>query len=156
MIDAVERVRQALGAAGHADTIQAFPNGAHTAVDAASAIGCVVAQIAKTIVFGVQGGGAAVVVASGVNRIDRRRAGVALGLKLVVADAAFVLQQTGFAAGGVSPVGFPGAVAMVIDEDLLALDPVWAAAGSPQHVFRTSAAELVRMCGAVVAAVKVS
>ncbi len=69
--------------------------------------------------------------------------------------AAFVLAATGFAAGGVSPVGLSGPVSMVIDEDLLALDPVWAAAGSPQHVFRTSAAEIVRMTGAVVAGVRV-
>jgi prolyl-tRNA editing enzyme YbaK/EbsC (Cys-tRNA(Pro) deacylase) len=144
------------GQACHPDTILACPEGAHTAADAAAAIGCSVAEIAKSIVFAVQGGGAAVVVASGVNRVDRRRAGAALGLKLVVADAAFVLAATGFVAGGVSPVGLAGPVAMLIDEDLLPLDPVWAAAGSPRHVFRTSAAELVRMTGALVAAVRMA
>jgi prolyl-tRNA editing enzyme YbaK/EbsC (Cys-tRNA(Pro) deacylase) len=155
MADGVERVRQALLQAGHVDTIAAYPDGAHTAADAAAAIGCAVGQIAKSIVFAVQGGGAAVVVASGVNRVDRRRAGAALGVKLVVADAAFVLAATGFAAGGVSPVGLLAGVSMVIDEDLLVLDPVWAAAGSPQHVFRTSAAQLVRMTGAMVAGIRV-
>jgi prolyl-tRNA editing enzyme YbaK/EbsC (Cys-tRNA(Pro) deacylase) len=76
-------------------------------------------------------------------------------MKLVVADPAFVLASTGFAAGGVSPVGLAGPVSILVDEDLLALDPVWAAAGSPQHVFRTSAAEIVRMTGAVAAPVRV-
>ncbi len=155
-MDGVERVRQALLDFEHADTIVAYPDGAHTAADAAAAIGCSVGQIAKSIVFAIQGGGAAVVVASGANRVDRRRAGQALGMKLVVADPAFVLASTGFAAGGVSPVGLAGPVSILVDEDLLALDPVWAAAGSPQHVFRTSAAEIVRMTGALVAAVRVA
>jgi prolyl-tRNA editing enzyme YbaK/EbsC (Cys-tRNA(Pro) deacylase) len=156
MMDGVDRVRRALLDFEHADTIVAYPDGAHTAADAAAAIGCSVGQIAKSIVFAIQGGGAAVVVASGANRVDRRRAGQALGMKLVVADPAFVLASTGFAAGGVSPVGLAGPVSILVDEDLLALDPVWAAAGSPQHVFRTSAAEIVRMTGALVAAVRVA
>ncbi len=155
-MDGVDRVRRALLDFEHADTIVAYPDGAHTAADAAAAIGCSVGQIAKSIVFAIQGGGAAVVVASGANRVDRRRAGQALGMKLVVADPAFVLASTGFAAGGVSPVGLAGPVSILVDEDLLALDPVWAAAGSPQHVFRTSAAEIVRMTGALVAAVRVA
>ncbi len=154
-MDGVDRVRRALLDFEHADTIVAYPDGAHTAADAAAAIGCSVGQIAKSIVFAIQGGGAAVVVASGANRVDRRRAGQALGMKLVVADPAFVLASTGFAAGGVSPVGLAGPVSILVDEDLLALDPVWAAAGSPQHVFRTSAAEIVRMTGALVAGVRV-
>ena len=155
MDDGVERVRRALLAAGESDTIQAFPDGTRTAADAAAAIGCGVAQIAKSIVFAVQGGGAAVVVASGANRVDRRRAGAALGLRLMVADADFVLSATGFAAGGVAPVGLIGPVVMLLDEDLLALDPVWAAAGSPRHVFRTTAEALRRMTGAAVTAVRV-
>lgn len=142
-------------AAGHADTVAAFPEGTRTAADAAAAIGCGVAEIAKSIVFGVQGGGAAVVVVSGVSRVDRRRAGAALGLRLVAADAGFVAAATGYAAGGVSPLGLPAGVPVVLDEDLLALDPIWAAAGSPRHVFRTSAAELLRMTGARVAGVRV-
>lgn len=149
----VERVRSALLAAGMADTIVGFPETTRTAADAAAAIGCSVAQIAKSIVFAVKGGGAAVVVASGVNRVDRGLAGAALGQKLLVADAAFVLAATGFEAGGVSPVGLLGPVAMLLDEDLLRLDPVWAAAGSPRHVFRCSGAGLQALTGAAVARV---
>ncbi len=156
MDEAVERVRLALAAAGEADTGTAFPDGTRTAADAATAVGCDVAQIAKSIVFKVAGGGAALIVASGANRVDRRMAGEALGLKLIAADPAFVLQATGFAAGGVSPLGLRTPLPMLLDEDLFALDPVWAAAGSPRHVFRTSAASLARMTGARRAAVKLS
>jgi prolyl-tRNA editing enzyme YbaK/EbsC (Cys-tRNA(Pro) deacylase) len=146
-------VRAALLAAGHADTITAFPAGTRTAADAAAAVGCAVAQIAKSIVFRA-GGRAAVIITSGANRVDQSKAEAALGQKLARADADWVREVTGFAVGGVSPVGHTGRPVLLLDEDLLALDPVWAAAGSPQHVFRTSARELVRMTGATVADVR--
>lgn len=154
-MEAVARVRAVLAAAGAPDAVRAFPEGTRTAADAAQAVGCTVAQIAKSIVFKVAGGGAAVIVASGVNRVDRRRAGEALGCRLIVADPGFVLAATGFAAGGVSPLGLDPAVLVLLDEDLFALDPVWAAAGSPRHVFRTTAAQLARLTGARRAPVRV-
>jgi prolyl-tRNA editing enzyme YbaK/EbsC (Cys-tRNA(Pro) deacylase) len=149
----VERVRAALRAAGHPDTITAFPSGTRTAADAAAAVGCTVAQIAKSIVFRA-GNRAAVVITSGVNRVDVRRAEAALGVRLARADAGWVRETTGFAIGGVSPVGHLAPPLLLLDEDLLALDPIWAAAGSPSHVFRTSAAQLRRMTGAAVAGVR--
>ena len=148
----VDRVRAALLAAGHPDTITEFPAGTRTAAEAAAAVGCAVAQIAKSIVFRA-GGRAAVIVTSGANRVDPAKAAAALGVALARADADWVRETTGFAVGGVAPVGHVGAPLLLIDADLLALDPVWAAAGSPRHVFRTSAAELCRMTGAKVAAV---
>lgn len=151
--DPVERVRAALTLAGHPDTITAYPAGTRTAVDAAAAIGCNVAQIAKSIVFRTPDGRAAVVITSGANRVDPARAAAALGLALTRADAGFVRQATGFAIGGVAPIGHIAPPLIMLDADLLRLDPVWAAAGSPQHVFRTSTADLVRMTGAVVAPV---
>ena len=149
----VDRVRAALLAAGHPDTIVAFPDGTRTAADAAAAVGCTVAQIAKSIVFRA-GERAAVIVASGANRVDPVRAATALGPKLVRADADWVRLTTGFAIGGVAPVGHLVSPLMLLDADLLALDPIWAAAGSPRHVFRTTAADLLRMTGAKVAAIK--
>jgi prolyl-tRNA editing enzyme YbaK/EbsC (Cys-tRNA(Pro) deacylase) len=151
--NAVARVRNALLAHGHADTIIAFPDGTRTAADAAAAIGCSVAQIAKSIVFRA-GEQAVIVITSGANRVDKRLAGAAVGLKLAPADPAFVLSATGFAAGGVSPVGLLGAPLLLLDRDLLALDPVWAAAGSPTHVFETRAERLVAMTGAPVTVVR--
>jgi prolyl-tRNA editing enzyme YbaK/EbsC (Cys-tRNA(Pro) deacylase) len=149
----VERVRIALLAAGHPDTITVFPDGTRTAADAAAAVGCTVAQIAKSIVFRA-GGRAAVIVASGSNRVDAALAGTALGVVLSRADADWVRVTTGFAIGGVAPVGHLAPPLMLLDEDLLALDPIWAAAGSPRHVFRTTAADLLRMTGSKAAAVK--
>ena len=149
----MERVRFALLAAGHPDTITAFPEGTRTAADAAAAVGCTVAQIAKSIVFRA-GERAAVIVASGTNRVDPARAGTALGVTLGRADADWVRLTTGFAIGGVAPVGHLAPALILLDEDLLRLDPIWAAAGSPRHVFRTTAAGLLRMTGAKAAAVK--
>jgi prolyl-tRNA editing enzyme YbaK/EbsC (Cys-tRNA(Pro) deacylase) len=149
----VERVRAALLAAGHPDTIAEFPAGTRTAADAAAAVGCTVAQIAKSIVFRC-GARAVVVVTSGKNRVDPAKVEAALGRKIGRADADWVRETTGFAIGGVAPVGHLAAPLILLDEDLLALDPVWAAAGSPSHVFRTSASELLRITGAKAACVK--
>lgn len=149
----VERVRAALLAAGHPDTIAAFPDGTRTAADAAAAVGCDVAQIAKSIVFRA-GTRAAVIITSGANRVDTKKAEAALGVALRRADADWVRETTGFAVGGVSPIGHLSPPLLLLDEDLLALDPIWAAAGSPRHVFRTTAAALREMTGALAADVR--
>lgn len=149
----VDRVRKALQAAGHPDTITVFPAGTRTAAEAAAAVGCTVAQIAKSIVFRA-GRRAALVITSGANRVDPAKAGKALGVALTRADADFVREQTGFAIGGVAPVGHTTPPLILLDADLFTLDPIWAAAGSSAHVFRTSAAELLRLSGGKVAEVK--
>ena len=100
----VERVCAALIAAGHCDTISQFPAGTRTAADAAAAVGCTVAQIAKSIVFR-SGMRAVVIITSGANRLHQTKAETALGVKLGRADADWVRQVTGFAIGGVAPVG---------------------------------------------------
>ena len=149
----VERVREALLAAGHPDTIAEFPATTRTAADAAAAIGCTVAQIAKSIVFRA-GDRAAVVIASGANRVDMAKVASVLSVSLKRADGDWVRERTGFAIGGVSPIGHIVPPLLVFDRDLLALHPIWAAAGSPHHVFRTEAETLARLTGAPVADVK--
>ena len=149
----VERVRAALAAAGHPDTIAAFPDGTRSAADAAAAVGCDVAQIAKSIVFRA-GPRAVLVIASGANRVDMGKVAAAIGQPVKRADGGWVRDTTGFAIGGVSPVGHLAPPILLLDADLMALDPVWAAAGSPQHVFRTSPAELRRITGAQVADIR--
>lgn len=151
--DSVERVRRALAEAGHPDTIAAFPDGTRTAADAAAAIGCTVAQIAKSIVFRA-GDAPVLVIASGANRVDEAKVAAALDVPIGRADAGWVRDTTGFAIGGVAPVAHLTPPRVLIDRDLLALDPVWAAAGSPAHVFRTGAQDLVRMSAGRVADVK--
>lgn len=149
----VERVRAALLAAGHPDTIQSFPEGTRSAADAAAAVGCDVAQIAKSIVFRA-GTRAVLVIASGANRVDMGKVAAAIGQPVKRADGGWVRDTTGFAIGGVSPLGHIAPPILLLDADLMALDPIWAAAGSPMHVFRTSPAELQRMTGATVAVVR--
>lgn len=153
MSHSVERVRQALLADGHPDTIARFAEGTHTVAEAAASVGCSEAEIAKSIIFRA-GETPVLVVASGVNRIDRAKVGAALGRKIERADPAWVETVTGFAVGGVAPVGHLAPALILIDQDLMALDPIWAAAGSPVHAFRTSPSELVRITGGVVADVK--
>jgi prolyl-tRNA editing enzyme YbaK/EbsC (Cys-tRNA(Pro) deacylase) len=153
----LERVRAALAAAGHPDTIMAFPEGTRTAADAAAAIGCTVAQIAKSIVFRAatpSGERAVVVIASGANRVDPKRVEAALGVRVRRADADWVRAATGFAIGGVSPLGHLGSPLLLFDRDLLALHPIWAAAGTHAHVFQTEAETLARITGAPIADIR--
>jgi len=153
MSESVDRVRAALITSGHADTIMAFPEGTRTAQDAANAVGCEVAQIAKSIVLRA-GERVVLVIASGANRVDTKKIAALIGQPVKPADGRWVRDVTGFAIGGVSPVGHTAGQRIFIDRDLMALDPVWAAAGTPQHVFRTSPEDLVRMTGGEVADVK--
>jgi prolyl-tRNA editing enzyme YbaK/EbsC (Cys-tRNA(Pro) deacylase) len=97
------------------------------------------------------GARAVLVVASGANRVDMGKVAAALGQPVQRADGTWVRDTTGFAIGGVAPVGHLAPPLLLLDADLMALDQVWAAAGSPRHVFRTTPAELLRMTGARVA-----
>jgi prolyl-tRNA editing enzyme YbaK/EbsC (Cys-tRNA(Pro) deacylase) len=153
MSDSVERVREALRAAGHPDTITMFPDGTRTAQDAANAVGCGVAQIVKSIVLRA-GEQVVLVLTSGANRVDIEKVAALAGQPVTPADGRWVRDVTGFAIGGVAPIGHTSAPRIFIDADLMSLDPLWAAAGSPRHVFRTSAGELERMTGGAVADVK--
>jgi prolyl-tRNA editing enzyme YbaK/EbsC (Cys-tRNA(Pro) deacylase) len=149
----VERVRAALAAQGHDDTVQAFPEGTRSAAEAAAAVGCAVAQIAKSIVF--RGGDRVVlVIASGANRVDTAKVAAATGLAIKRADGGWVRDVTGFAIGGVAPLGHLTPPVVLVDEDLFAFDRVWAAAGSPTHVFATTPEALLRISGGVRADVK--
>ncbi|WP_439596730.1 YbaK/EbsC family protein [Falsiroseomonas sp.] len=148
----VERVRAALRAAGHADTVAAFPDGTRSAAEAAAAVGCEVAQIAKSIVFRA-GDRPVLVIASGANRADMAKVAVALQgdagpvFHVKRADGGWVREVTGFAIGGVAPVGHLTPPLVLLDEDLFGHAQVWAAAGSPMHVFATTPAELLRLSG---------
>lgn len=150
----VGRVRAALAAAGHPDTIVAVPESARTASGAAEAVGCLVAQIAKSMVFRTVDDRVVLVITSGANRVDPARVEAVLGIGIGRADAGWVRRATGFAIGGVAPVGHLNPPLVLLDEDLLARDPIWAAAGAPHLVFRTTSEALCRMSGARVAQVR--
>lgn len=144
----VRKVQEALGRLGRAIEVKQFGASTRTAADAAAAIGCDVAQIAKSLVFRAKPSDRPVlVVASGRNRVDEAKVAAALGEALARADADFVREKTGFAIGGVPPVGHAVAPATFIDRDLLQHAEIWAAAGTPNAVFRLSPSELVELTG---------
>ncbi|QCK86413.1 YbaK/EbsC family protein [Phreatobacter aquaticus] len=149
----VDRVRAALVAAGHSDTITAFSDSTRTAADAAAAVGCTVAQIAKSIMLRA-GETPVLVVTSGANRVNTAKIADLVGRPIKRADADWIRAVTGFAIGGVAPVGHITPPTVLIDEDLQALDPIWAAAGAPNSVFETNFAALVRVSGGRIADVK--
>jgi prolyl-tRNA editing enzyme YbaK/EbsC (Cys-tRNA(Pro) deacylase) len=127
--------------------VSTFPEGTRTAVDAAAAIGCDVAQIVKSLVFRRTGGAALLVLASGVNRVDEAKVEALVGEGVGKADAAFVRSATGFAIGGVPPAGHPESIETLVDEDLLGHEVVWAAAGTPRTVFPIAPDELLALTG---------
>jgi prolyl-tRNA editing enzyme YbaK/EbsC (Cys-tRNA(Pro) deacylase) len=125
-----------------------FDAGTRTAADAAAAIGCEVARIAKSLIFrGANSGRAILIIASGVDRVDEKKAALAVGEPITRADADFVREATGFAIGGVPPVGHRTKPVVLIEESLLQLHEIWAAAGTPNAVFRLTPADLVELTG---------
>ena len=140
---------------GEAYQVLEFDAGTRTAADAAAAIGCTVAEIAKSLVFKAASGRAVLVVASGVNRVDEKKVALLVGEKIARADADFVREKTGFAIGGVPPVGHVEAPVTLIDADLLSSKTIWAAAGTPNAVFKLTPGELEGLTGGRVAEVRV-
>ena len=117
-----------------------------TSADAARAVGCEVGQIAKSLVFrGQRTQRPILVIASGSNRVNEKRVGELISEPLGKADADFVRQKTGFVIGGVPPVGHAEKLEVFIDEDLLRYSEIWAAAGTPNAVFKLTPSDLVRM-----------
>ena len=108
-----------------------------TAAEAASAVGCTVGQIVKSLVFRA-GEGPILVLASGANFVDEERLAAIVGTPIKRARADFVRQYTGYAIGGVAPVGHPQPIRTFVDEDILLYEEVWAAAGGPFTVFACS------------------
>ena len=148
------RVQEALAARGFALQVVEYPATTRTAAEAAAAIGCEVAQIAKSLVFRTKADKRPVlVIASGTNRVNEKRIRDLLGETIEKADADYVRERTGFAIGGVAPVGHREPPIVVIDQDLLAFDAIWAAAGTPNAVFRLNPADLPALTGGRVAAI---
>jgi len=144
----VERVVQALRAAGVESPIVELPGAARTAKLAAEFLGCEVGQIANSLIFrGADTGTPILVMSSGARRVDTGRLAAIAGEPMAKADAQFVRDATGFAIGGVAPVGHTGAVRTFVERSLAAYAEVWAAAGHPNTVFRLAYAELVRITG---------
>ena len=147
-----QKVQDALRSAGFSNEVIELPDSARTAAEAAAAVGCEVAQIVKSLLFEARPSGRAVLVAaSGSHRVDEKAVAAVLGEAIARASADFVRERTGFAIGGVPPIGHAQPVVSVVDEALLQYGRIWAAAGHPHAVFSLTPQELVRMTGGQVA-----
>lgn len=151
MSGAVDRFVEAARASGLEPRVHRFPEGTKTAQDAAAAIGCDVAQIVKSLVF-MADERPILALTSGANRVDTDRlAGLAGASTVRRATPEEARAATGFAVGGTPPFGHPDRVRTYVDETLLVLPEVWAAAGTPDTVFPLAPAELLRVAGGTAA-----
>ena len=146
----VIRVRAALQKHGLRDNIIVMPEATHTAQAAADALGCTVAEIAKSIIFRADER-AVLVITSGKNRVDDKKVAALIGMTLSKADADFVRAQTGFVIGGVAPLAHTFAPVVLMDRDLLAFERVWPAAGHPNTMFQIAPAKLAEIAQAEIA-----
>ena len=147
------RVQQALDGAGLRCRVVEHAASARTSAEAAMLLGCDVAQIAKSLVFrrGGADGGAVLVIASGANRVDEAKVAALLAEPIGRADAAFVRQATGYAIGGIPPLGHATPMPVLVDRKLTEFDIVYAAGGTPNALFPIAPADLVRASGGTVA-----
>ncbi|HEX9107120.1 MAG TPA: YbaK/EbsC family protein [Longimicrobiales bacterium] len=146
---AVARVVAALHAAGIEAPVTEFSESTHTAEEAAAAVGATLGQIVKSLIF-VAGDRPVLALVSGANRVDVARLATAAGGPIRRADADTVRTATGYAIGGVPPLGHPSVLPTFLDADLRRYERVWAAAGTPNAVFPITPAELERVTGAQV------
>ncbi len=135
-----KKVQEALGPDF---TVLEFDQPTASAAQAASAIGCTVAQIAKSLVFANAEGGPVLVIASGASRVDEAKVSQILKTTIHRADADFVKRATGFSIGGVPPVGHPSQLTVVLDQTLQDFEEIWAAGGTPTSVFCLTPSQLV-------------
>ncbi|QJR09172.1 hypothetical protein DSM104443_00208 [Usitatibacter rugosus] len=149
------RVQQALADLGLDCRITEHAASARTSQEAAHLLGCAVGQIAKSLIFrATVSGDPVLVVASGSNRVDEGKIGALLGEAIGRAKPEFVREVTGYAIGGIPPVGHARVIRTFVDEDLLAFDVVYAAGGTPNALFPIQPADLLRVCGGHAADVK--
>ncbi|WP_118132454.1 YbaK/EbsC family protein [Oceanicella sp. SM1341] len=146
----VNRVRAAAEGLGLDIELREMEASTRTAAEAAAACGCEVNQIVKSLIFSGADGTLVLLLVAGGNRVDPEIAAAACGTALGRADPAEVRRRTGFAIGGVSPIGHLEAPRVFMDPTLMGFDTVWAAAGAPNAVFRVAPAALVAATGAVV------
>lgn len=143
-----QKVQEAIRQRGYSVEVIELPQSTRTAVEAAQAVGCEVAQIVKSLIFKAKRTERPIlVIASGANRVNEKTIEALIGEPLGKADADFVRQQTGFVIGGVPPIGHIQPLPTFIDEDLLQYAEIWAAAGTPHAIFKLTPQMLVELCG---------
>ncbi len=150
-----QRVQAALNQSGIDFEVIELANSTRTAPEAAQAVGCQVGQIAKSLVFRTGDHKAVLVIASGANRVDEKKVSLHLSQTIHKADANFVREQTGFAIGGVPPVGHLQPLQTLIDEDIMQYSEIWAAAGTPNAIFRLTPEALQQITGGLVVQLRI-
>ena len=132
-----------------------FPESTRTAQEAADRVGCTLGQIVKSLIFrGKTTNKAILVLTSGANRVDEKRISELVGEKILRAEPEFVREVTGFAIGGVPPVGHTAILETFLDEDLMEYPLIWAAAGTPNAVFELTPSDLESLCSGQIVRVK--
>lgn len=146
--ESAQRVAELLHTIGHDRSVVMLPESGKTSSEAAQGLGCSIAAIAKSILFRrLEDDRAVMVVTSGATRVDESKVAALVG-PVGKADAKFVKLRTGYAIGGVCPIGHPEPALLLVDQSLMALDNVWAAAGHPHAVFNLTPQQLLAMTGA--------
>jgi prolyl-tRNA editing enzyme YbaK/EbsC (Cys-tRNA(Pro) deacylase) len=150
-----QKIQNLLAELGYSYTVVEHAESTRTAQEAADRAGCQLAQIVKSLIFrGKTSNKPILVLTSGANRVDEKRISNYAGEPIARADADFVRAVTGFAIGGVPPIGHLQPMETYIDEDFLAFSTIWAAAGTPNAIFELKTEDLSKMAGGKVAQVK--
>lgn len=151
-----QKIQELLLAKGYDLTVIEHSESTRTAQEAADRAGCLLGQITKSLIFrGKASGKPILVLTSGANRVDEHIIAGYAGEPIRRAEADFVREVTGFAIGGVPPLGHAQPMETYLDEDLLLYETIWAAAGTPNAIFELRPSELQEMTGGTVARVKV-
>jgi len=141
-----KKIQDVLADKGFSCDVKELPDSTRTAEEAARAIGCAVAQIAKSLIFiDTASGNPVLIIASGANQVDLQKIAHSKGLHLVKADGKFVKERVGFAIGGVPPVGHKEKILTLLDPSLKNYEWIWAAAGTPFAVFGLRSHEIQKM-----------
>jgi prolyl-tRNA editing enzyme YbaK/EbsC (Cys-tRNA(Pro) deacylase) len=150
-----QKIQSLLTSQGYALHVIEYPDSTRTAQEAADRAGCQLGQITKSLIFrGLTSGKPVLVLTSGANRVDEERIAGYAGEPIGRADAGFVREVTGFAIGGVPPLGHARSMETYIDEDLLLYETIWAAAGTPNAIFELTPSQLQDMTGGQTVRVK--
>lgn len=150
-----QKVQNALRALGFDLVVIEFTESTRTAQEAAERVGCTLGQIVKSLIFrGKSTNKPILVLTSGSNRVDENRLSVYVGEQIRRADAEFAREATGYAIGGIPPLGHDQPIDTYLDEDLLQYDVIWAAAGTPNAVFKLTPGQLQTMTNGQVVVVK--
>ena len=149
-------VQDALLRKGFSFEVVELPFSTRTAKDAAETLGCTIGQIVKSLLFRSEKSNQPILVlASGINRVNEIMIEKIINEKIVKADADFTRDVTGFAIGGVPPVGHKQVIHYIfIDKDLLKFDQLWAAAGTPNAVFSLHSNDLLSLTDGKIIAIK--